>query len=158
METTDAAATRIPNPVTGSVDDGRPLHTIPTTPMLVGRYALVSWLPLSVLAALPFDLAPPLWLVLVALTLLVLCSWRAAGSLWRSVPPGRWLRTHLGVGAVVLTGWIAGAATGEHLIALVPALLALGGVLGAALLHWRLAAATPTGHLWSRSGPPDDHA
>lgn len=155
---TDAATTRIPNPVTGSTDDGRPIRAIPTTPMLVGRYALMAWLPLYALASLPFDLAPPPWLLLGALALLVLCSWLAAGSLWRPVLPGPWFGAHLGIGAVVLTGWIAGAATGEHLAALVPSLLALGGILGAALMHWRLAAASPTGHVRRRSGPFDDHA
>lgn len=129
-----AAPTRIPNPVTGSVDDGRAVVP-PTRTMVVGRYAMAAWLPAYVLVCLPFGLMPPLWLVLAMLATMVLISRLASGSWWRGTSTGPWWIAHLALGAVVLAGWIAGIALEQPLVAALPAAVALGAVAGASAMH-----------------------
>ncbi len=133
-----ATTARIPNPVSGSIDGGRAALP-PTRKMLAGRYAMVAWLPGYVLATLPFGLVPPYWLVLVALTTMVVISRLTSGSWWRGTAPGAWWAAHFALGAVVLVGWVAGIVLDAPLLAVLPAAIALGAVAGAAAMHVWLA-------------------
>ncbi|WP_206446343.1 hypothetical protein [Agrococcus sp. KRD186] len=129
---------RIPNPVSGRIDDG--YDTPPVTPLMIAcRYGMTAWLPLYVLAGAPFDLQPPLWLLVVAMAVIILLAAGVNGGWLRTSRPSAWWGVHIATGTVVLVAWLWARSTGEVLVALVPALLVLGGVLGAAGMHVWLA-------------------
>lgn len=122
---------RIENPVTGRVDPG--YDTSPVTPLMIAcRYAIVAWLPVLLLASAPFGLQLPFWLLVVALAALVVLSAGANGGWLRSGRPAAWWGMHFAILTMLIVAWVWAGSTGELLIAVVPALLVLGGVLGAA--------------------------
>lgn len=136
---------RIENPVTGRVDPG--YDTPPVTLLMIAcRYGIVAWAPCFVLASVPFDLQSPFWLLLVALAVLVLLSAGTVGGWLRIGRPAAWWGVHFAILTGLMVAGVRVGTTGDVLIAVVPALLVLGGVLGAAGMHlWRTLIARP-GH------------
>lgn len=125
---------RIPNPASGRIDEG--YDTPPVTPLMIAcRYGLIAWASVYLLTSAPFDLQPPLWLLVAALVVLVLLSAGVNGGWLRSGRPSGWWATHLAILTALMVAWVWAGSSGDVLIAVVPALLVLGGVLGAAGMH-----------------------
>lgn len=122
---------RIPNPVTGSLDDGS-MPAGPLTPlMVVCRYALALLTPSYVAAAVVGAEQLPWWWLFVAYIVVLLpLTVGAHGSWWRSEQWGAWQASGLAAGGVLVVGLIVSVATGERFVMLLASTLVVGGVLG----------------------------
>lgn len=122
---------RIPNPVTGSLDDGSMPDVAPTPLMVLCRYALALLTPIYVAAAVVGAEQLPWWWLFVAYIVVLLpLTAGAHGSWWRSQSWDAWHTSGLAVGGVLVVGLVVTIATGEPLVMVLASTLVVGAVLG----------------------------
>lgn len=140
---------RIPNPVTGSLDDGSMPVLPPTRLTVLCRYGFALWLPLFVLISMALaDAGLHGWIVSVTLMVpMLLLAAGAHGSWWRPAPWDTWQAGTLVEIVVLLVGTIVAVMVGPLAMTVTVTLL-IGGVLGVGASQlWRSRHAAPTSRM-----------
>lgn len=126
-----AATTRIPNPVSGSVDSGGPRAPL-TRRNVVALYAMGILACAFFLVIAANGVEPPAWTWALALVALLVSGF---GLGWGSQPGGWWPLAPFVLVIALSLVWGLARELDEPLLLAGAALLALGGVLGAAVAH-----------------------